>query len=118
MLRPVGDTAIFGAQHVINGKQLQARGSMNPNIYAPRTGRSMLRPYSQLTTLKQPPRGRRGFPMARARQIYICLATLAALLGLCGPGGPSLARAQAGEEHAGLVLQFADGSVRDYCLAF
>src|SRR5205814_4763266 len=46
------------------------------------------------------------------------LILLLALLALGGAGGADPAWAWQQEHHAGLVLQFGDGSVQTYCLAF
>ncbi len=60
--------------------------------------------------------------MARSRQNCICIFTLLATLALGGAGAEgtrqAVAQSQGQEHHAGIVLQFADGSVQKYCLAF
>lgn len=55
----------------------------------------------------------------RFRQICIWLLTLLAASDMGGAGDASANLAAQGQEHhAGLVLQFANGSVQKYCLAF
>jgi hypothetical protein len=57
--------------------------------------------------------------ITRARQICIAIL-LAPLLMFQGAeqGSSNRAAAQGNERHAGIVIQFADGSVKTYCLAF
>src|SRR5207253_2571244 len=52
------------------------------------------------------------------RPSSIVLRLVLCLLALGGGVGVSPAAARGGEHHAGLVVQFADGTVQKYCLAF
>ncbi len=57
--------------------------------------------------------------LTRKRQTIYLVLILATLLALGAAGGETnyLARAQ-GENQAGLVIQFADGSIKSYCIPF